>query len=50
MTLNQLMDGESATIKLIVAAKQDIEKLNDLSITVGQEYHLLVLILIKLLI
>ena len=37
MTLNQLMDGESATIKLIVAAKQDIEKLNDLSITVGQE-------------
>ena len=37
MTLNQLRDGESATIKLIVAAKQDIEKLNDLSITVGQE-------------
>ena len=37
MTLNQLMDGESATIKLIVAAKQDIEKLNGLSITVGQE-------------
>jgi len=36
-TLNQLMDGESATIKLIVAAKQDIEKLNDLSITIGQE-------------
>lgn len=36
-TLNQLMDGESATIKLIVAAKQDIEKLNDLSIRVGEE-------------
>ena len=36
-TLNQLMDGESATIKLIVTAKQDIEKLNDLSIRVGQE-------------
>lgn len=37
MTLDQLTDGESATIKLIVAAKQDIEKLNHLSITVGQE-------------
>ena len=37
MTLNQLMDGESATIKLIVAAKQDIERLSDLNISVGQK-------------
>ncbi len=36
-TLNRLMNGESAVIKLIVAPKQDIERLNDLSITVGQE-------------
>ena len=36
-TLNQLENGESATIKLIVAAKQDIEKLSDLNISVGQK-------------
>ncbi len=36
-TLNDLMDGESAVIKMIVAPKQDIEKLNQLSVTVGQE-------------
>ena len=35
--LNQLENGESATIKLIVAAKQDIERLSDLNISVGQE-------------
>ncbi len=29
--------GESATIKLIVAAKQDIERLSDLNISVGQK-------------
>ena len=36
-TLNQLENGESATIKLIVAAKQDIERLSDLNISVGQK-------------
>tara|TARA_B100001109_G_scaffold39428_1_gene31080 strand:- start:303 stop:962 length:660 start_codon:yes stop_codon:yes gene_type:complete len=35
--LNQLEYGESATIKLIVAAKQDIERLGDLNISVGQK-------------
>ena len=35
--LNQLENGESATIKLIVAAKQDIERLSDLNISVGQK-------------
>jgi len=35
--LDQLENGESATIKLIVAAKQDIEKLSDLNISVGQK-------------
>ena len=35
--LNQLENGESATIKLIVAAKQDIERLSDLKISVGQK-------------
>ena len=35
--LNQLDNGESATIKLIVAAKQDIERLSDLNISVGQK-------------
>ena len=35
--LNELENGESATIKLIVAAKQDIERLSDLNISVGQE-------------
>ena len=35
--LNQLESGESATIKLIVAAKQDIERLSDLNISVGQK-------------
>ena len=36
-TLNQLENGESATIKLIVASKQDIEILSDLNISVGQK-------------
>ena len=35
--LNELENGESATIKLIVAAKQDIERLSDLNISVGQK-------------
>jgi len=35
--LDQLENGESATIKLIVAAKQDIERLSDLNISVGQK-------------
>ena len=35
--LNQLENGESARIKLIVAAKQDIERLSDLNISVGQK-------------
>ena len=35
--LNQLDNGESATIKLIVASKQDIERLSDLNISVGQK-------------
>ena len=35
--LNQLENGESATIKLIVAAKQDIDRLSDLNISVGQK-------------
>ena len=35
--LNQLAKGESATIKLIVAAKQDIEKLRKLNFSVGQQ-------------
>ena len=35
--LNQLENGESATIKLIVAAKQDIERLSDLNISVGRK-------------
>ena len=35
--LNQLENGDSATIKLIVAAKQDIQRLTDLSISVGQK-------------
>ena len=35
--LNQLENGESAIIKLIVAAKQDIERLSDLNISVGQK-------------
>lgn len=35
--LNQLENGESATIKLIVAAKQDIERLSDLNISIGQK-------------
>ena len=35
--LNQLKNGESAIIKLIVAAKQDIERLSDLNISVGQK-------------
>ena len=35
--LNQLENGDSATIKLIVAAKQDIERLSDLNISVGQK-------------
>ena len=36
-TLNQLENGESATIKLIVASKQDIERLSDLNVSVGQK-------------
>ena len=35
--LNQLENGESATIKLIVAAKQDIDRFSDLNISVGQK-------------
>lgn len=35
--LNELENGESATIKLIVAAKQDIERLSDLNISIGQK-------------
>ena len=35
--LNQLENGDSATIKLIVAAKQDIERLSELNISVGQK-------------
>ena len=35
--LNQLENGESATIKLIVAAKQDIERLSELNISIGQK-------------
>jgi DtxR family Mn-dependent transcriptional regulator len=36
-TLTQLENGDTATIKLIVAAKQDIQRLTDLSISVGQK-------------
>ena len=36
-TLNQLENGDTATIKLIVTAKQDIQRLTDLSISVGQK-------------
>ena len=36
-TLSELADGESATIRMITAAKQDIDYLNNLSIKVGQE-------------
>ena len=35
--LNQLENGDSATIKLIVAAKQDIERLSELNISIGQK-------------
>ena len=35
--LNELENRESATIKLIVAAKQDIERLSDLNISIGQK-------------
>ena len=36
-TLNQLSQGESSTIKMIVAGKSDIHFLNNLNITVGTE-------------
>tara|TARA_B100000925_G_C21928743_1_gene439286 strand:- start:361 stop:1038 length:678 start_codon:yes stop_codon:yes gene_type:complete len=37
MSLNQLSNGESAIIKLIVAARQDLEMLNNLEVDIGEE-------------
>ena len=36
-SLNQLSKGESAEIKLIVAAKQELEMLNNLNLDIGEE-------------
>ena len=37
MSLNQLSNGESAIIKLIVAARQDLEMLNNVEVDIGEE-------------
>ena len=37
MSLNQLGNGESAIIKLIVAARQDLEMLNNVEVDIGEE-------------
>ena len=37
MSLKQLSNGESAIIKLIVAARQDLEMLNNVEVDIGEE-------------